>query len=67
MSEREHIMPDHPLYLQAKESFREYLEAKERGAPVAEVERLRVISEADQLAASRYHMHVAGTHVIPTH
>ena len=61
---REVVMPDHPLYLQARDAHRDYLEAKERGEPSASVERLRLIYEAQMKAATHYHMHV-GTSTLP--
>ncbi|MBA1192123.1 hypothetical protein G7007_04485 [Pseudomonas entomophila] len=64
MSNREQIMPDHPLYLQARGAHRDYLEAKERGDPAAAINRLRLIYEAQMKAAIHYHMH-AGTAVLP--
>jgi hypothetical protein len=57
MSNREQIMPDHPLYLQAKDAHRDYLEAKERGESAATIERLRLIYEAQMKAATYYHLH----------
>ena len=57
-------MPDHPLYLQARDAHRDYLEAKERGEPAATVERLRLIYEAQMTAATHYHMH-GGTTAFP--
>ncbi len=58
------VMPDHPLYLQARNAHRDYLEAKERGEPAATVERLRLIYEAQIKAATDYHLH-AGTPTLP--
>lgn len=57
-------MPDHPLYLQARDAHRYYLEAKERGEPAATVDRLRLIYEAQMKAATHYHMH-GGTPTLP--
>jgi hypothetical protein len=51
------VMPDHPLYLQARDAHRDYLEAKERGEPAVTVDRLRLIYEAQMKAATHYHMH----------
>lgn len=51
---RETVMPDHALYLQAMDALCDDLEAKERCAPLAKVERLRQISEAQQKAATDY-------------
>jgi hypothetical protein len=61
---REIVMPDHPLYLQARDAHRDYLEAQERGEPAATVERLRLIYEAQMRAAIHYHMH-GGTTTLP--
>ncbi len=61
---REVVMPDHPLYLQARDAHRGYLEAKERGEPAATVERLRLIYEAQMKAATHYHMY-SGTPTLP--
>ncbi|MFK3907886.1 hypothetical protein ACI2KD_07435 [Pseudomonas monteilii] len=61
MSDREQIMPDHPLYLVARDAHRLYLEAKERGADCREVERLRQIYEAQMTAATLYHIHRGDT------
>ncbi|WP_462402197.1 hypothetical protein [Pseudomonas sp. Marseille-QA0332] len=61
------VMPDHPVYLQAKEAHREYLEAQERGDPPEEVARLRAICEAQFKAANDYGLHKAGVHTVTTH
>ena len=58
------VMPDYPLYLQASDAHRAYLEAKERGDPAATVERLRLIYEAQMKAATDYHLH-GGTATLP--
>ena len=50
-------MPDHPLYLQARDAHRAYLESKERGDSAGTVERLRLIYEAQMKAATDYHLH----------
>lgn len=52
------VMPDHPLYLQARDAHRDYLEAKERGEPATTVDRLRLIYEAHLKAATDYHLHI---------
>ena len=51
------VMPDHPLYLQARDAHRAYLESKKRGDPAATVDRLRLIYEAQMKAATDYHLH----------
>jgi len=61
---REVVMPDHPLYLQARDAHRDYLEAKECGEPAATVERLRLIYEAQMKASAEYHLH-GGTPTLP--
>ena len=58
------MMPDHPLYLQVRDAHRDYLRAKEKGRPESEVQRLRLIYEAQVKAATDYHLH-AGTSVMP--
>ena len=58
------VMPDHPLYLQARDAHRAYLESKERGDPAATVDRLRLIYEAQMKAATDYHLH-GGTATLP--
>jgi hypothetical protein len=60
----DYITPDHPLYLQARDAHRDYLEAKERGEPSAKVDRLRLIYEAQMKAATDYHLH-GGTPTLP--
>ncbi|MGE8045128.1 hypothetical protein ACQKO6_13065 [Pseudomonas monteilii] len=55
------VMPDHPLYLQARDAHRAYLESKERGDPAAMVDRLRLIYEAQMKAATDYHLHADTT------
>lgn len=60
----EMLMPDHPLYFQAWDAHRAYLESKERGDPPAEVDRLRLIYEAQMKAATDYHLH-GGTATLP--
>lgn len=52
--------PDHPVYQDATEAMRQYLEAKESGAPAEEVERLRLIVDAQIKAASAYHLSASG-------
>ncbi|MDV9031724.1 hypothetical protein Q7C30_006380 [Pseudomonas sp. RAC1] len=47
-------MPDHQVYKDATEAMREYLLAREAGAPAHELERLRLIADAQIKAASAY-------------
>jgi len=54
---REVVIPDRPVYFQARDAHRDYLEAKERGEPAATIDRLRLIYEAQMKAATHYHMH----------
>jgi hypothetical protein len=58
------MMPDHPLYMHARDAHRDYLEAKERGESAATVDRLRLIYEAQMKAATDYHLH-GGTPTLP--
>ncbi|MBA1189336.1 hypothetical protein G7Z99_09780 [Pseudomonas entomophila] len=58
------MMPDHPLYHQAKDAHRAYRESKERGDPAATVDRLRLIYEAQMKAATDYQLH-GGTATLP--
>lgn len=58
------VMPDHPLYLEARDAHREYLEAKERGDSAANVDRLRLLYEAQMKAATDYHLY-RGTSKLP--
>lgn len=60
MDKTEVPMPDHPVYQDATEALRHYLEAKESGAPAQEVERLRLIADAQIKAASDYHLSASG-------
>ena len=60
MDKTEVLMPDHPVYQDATEALRQYLEAKESGAPVQEVERLRLIADAQIKAASAYQLDSMG-------
>ena len=64
MNPDDRVMPHHPLYLQARDAHRVYLESKERGDPAATVERLRHIYEAQMKAATDYHLH-GGTATLP--
>lgn len=52
--------PDHPVYRDAIDALRQYLEAKESGAPANEVERLRLIADAQIKAASAYQLDSMG-------
>lgn len=58
------MMPDHPLYIQARDAHRAYLQSKERGDSAAAVDRLRLIYEAQIKAATDYHLH-SGTVTLP--
>ncbi|AXO88458.1 hypothetical protein DZC75_10790 [Pseudomonas parafulva] len=60
MDKTEVPMPDHPVYQDATEALRQYLEAKESGAPAQEVERLRLIADAQIKAASAYQLDSMG-------
>ncbi|PIK77184.1 hypothetical protein [Pseudomonas sp. 382] len=54
------LLPDHLAYAQAVEAMRKYHEAKDHGASDAEVERLRLIAEAQFQAVTEYQMRAFG-------
>ncbi len=54
------LLPDHHAYAQAVEAMRKYHEAKDYGASDAEVERLRLIAEAQFQAVTEYQMRAFG-------
>lgn len=54
------LLPDHLVYAQAVEAMRKYHEAKDNGASDAEVERLRLIAEAQFQAVTEYQMRALG-------
>ncbi|MEZ1436060.1 hypothetical protein QVM41_07160 [Pseudomonas shirazica] len=54
------LPPDHPAYNEAVEAMRRYHEAKARGAPAVEVERLRLIAEILFQAVTDYQMRAFG-------
>ncbi|MGE8170261.1 hypothetical protein ACQKO7_18910 [Pseudomonas putida] len=54
------LLPDHLVYAQAVEAMRNYHEAKDNGASDAEVERLRLIAEAQFQAVTDYQMRAFG-------
>ncbi|MBF8746919.1 hypothetical protein [Pseudomonas monteilii] len=54
------LLPDHLVYAQAVEAMRKYHEAKDHGAPKAEVERLRQLAEAQFQAVTEYQMRAFG-------
>lgn len=54
------LLPDHLIYAQAVEAMRRYHEAKDMGEPPAEVERLRLLAEAQFQAVTEYQMRAFG-------
>lgn len=56
------LLPDHLVYAQAVEAMRKYHEAKDNGAPKAELDRLRRIAEAQFQAVTEYQMRAFGKH-----
>lgn len=56
------LLPDHLVYAQAVEAMRKYHEAQDQGAPKDEVERLRLIAEAQFHAVTEYQMRAFGKH-----
>ncbi|WEK28485.1 MAG: hypothetical protein P0Y58_16385 [Candidatus Pseudomonas phytovorans] len=61
------LPPDHPAYAEAVEAMRRYHEARDAGAPVTEVERLRLIAESLYQAITDYQMKAFGKGSRPTH
>ncbi|WP_412460174.1 hypothetical protein ACK2SD_14920 [Pseudomonas sp. SC11] len=59
--------PDHPVYQDAAEAMSQYLQAKESGAAAHEVERLRLIADAQIRAASAYQLSASGYQPIDSH
>lgn len=60
MSKLRAVLPDHPLYTQAVDAMRRYHEAKDGGALADEVERLRLLAEAQFQAVTDYQLKALG-------
>ncbi|WP_392545666.1 hypothetical protein [Pseudomonas sp. CJQ_8] len=54
------LMPDHAMYSDAVNALRRYHEAQDAGKPVDEVERLRLIAEAQFQAVTDYQLEALG-------
>ncbi|MDM3886026.1 hypothetical protein QSV36_10490 [Pseudomonas sp. BCRC 81390] len=67
MSKLRAVLPDHPLYTQAVEAMRRYHEAKDSGALAHEVERLRLLAEAQFQAVTDYQLKALGGPGGPVH
>lgn len=61
------LMPDHEMYLQVTAALKRYHEAKEAGAPVLEVERLRQIYDAHVQAVTEYQLNALSRRGSPAH
>lgn len=61
------LMPDHEMYLQVTAALKRYYEAKDMGAPVLEVERLRQIYEAHAKAVTEYQLNALSGRGAPAH
>ncbi|MBO0369303.1 hypothetical protein GIB23_19690 [Pseudomonas putida] len=60
-------MPDHDMYLQVTAALKSYHEAKDMGAPAAEVERLRQIYDAHVQAVTEYQLKALSGRGKPAH
>lgn len=61
MKSKTHILfPDHPMYTDAVEALRMFHEAQASGQPPLEVERLRLIAEAQFQAVTDYQLRALG-------
>lgn len=61
------LYPDHPAYNDAVEAMRRWQEAKDAGAPVVEVERLRQVAESMFQAVTDYQLRAFGLPGGPVH
>ena len=50
------LNPDHPMYTDAVEAMKQYHEAQASGHPAEEIERLRLIAEAQFQALNEYQL-----------
>ena len=50
------LYPDHPMYTDAVDAMKQYHQAQASGYPVEEVERLRLIAEAQFRAVNEYQL-----------
>lgn len=61
------LYPDHPMYTDAVDAMRRYHEARDAGRPADEVERLRLIAEAQFQAVTDYQLKALGGPVAENH
>ncbi len=61
------LMPDHEMYLQVMAALKLYHEAKDLGAPVLEVERLRQIYDAHVQLVTEYQLNALSGRGSPAH
>ncbi|MBK4989745.1 hypothetical protein [Pseudomonas sp. S36] len=54
------LYPDHPMYTDAVDALRRFHEAQSAGEPPLEVERLRLIAEAQFQAVTDYQLKALG-------
>ncbi len=54
------LYPDHPMYTDAVDALRHYHEAQAADGPADEVERLRLIAEAQFQAVNEYQLKALG-------
>ncbi|MEB6589597.1 hypothetical protein MXM82_10690 [Pseudomonas asiatica] len=54
------LMPDHPMFANAVDALRQYDEAQAADRPADEVERLRLIAEAQFQALNEYQLRALG-------
>lgn len=54
------LYPDHPMYTDAVDALRQYHEARAANRPADEVERLRLIAEAQFQAVNEYQLKALG-------
>ncbi|MCE1115281.1 MULTISPECIES: hypothetical protein [Pseudomonas] len=54
------LLPDHQAFSDAIEAMKRYHEARDRGAPLEEVERLKILAESLFQAITDYQLHALG-------
>jgi hypothetical protein len=54
------LFPDHPMYIDAVEAMKRYHQAQADGTSPLEIERLRLIAEAQFQAVTDYQLKVLG-------
>ncbi len=61
------LMPDHPMFTNAMDALRQYHEAQAADRPADEIERLRLIAEAEFQALNEYQLKALGCHAGRAH